>query len=189
MTSSNLHITKHSCRNHSLRSLSAKRGVRQSQQSFRRKELYMSTEDFFKKVDKKIDSIDEAEAAEKKAAAELQVFMKKAIEDFSPTLQYYVDQIKGRGIRCESNSNGHSFSITLYFKDGGKHGLTFSQEYRSRIGTYSFNVYFTNDDGKNHTSTDGSQITQSNWSAEDAESRIQKVIEDFLFYADRHDGY
>lgn len=149
----------------------------------------MNAEDFFTKVDKKMDSIDEAEAAEKTAAAELQAFMKRAIEDFSPTLQSYVDQIKKRGIRCESNCNGHSFSITLYFKDGGKHGLTFSQEYRSSLGAYSFNGHFTNDDGKDYTSTDGSQITQSNWSADDAERRIQKVIEDFLFYADRHGGY
>jgi hypothetical protein len=149
----------------------------------------MSAEDFFKKVDTKMGSIGEAEAAEKKAAAELQSFMKKAIEDFAPTLQSYADKIKERGIRCESNSNGHGFSITLYFKDGGKHGLTFSQEYRSRIGAYSFNGHFTNDDGKNYTSTDGAQITQSNWSVEDTERRVQKVIEDFLFYADRHGGY
>lgn len=149
----------------------------------------MSAEDFFKKVDKKIESIDEAEAAEKTAAKELQAFMKKAIDEFSPTLQSYADRIKARGIRCESNCNGHSFSIILYYKNGGKHGLTFSQEYRSRIGAYSFNGHFTNDNGKNYTSTDGSQITQSNWSTEDAERRVQKLIEDFLFYADRHGGY
>ena len=34
-----------------------------------------------------------------------------------------------------------------------------------------------------------SQISLAMERAEDAERRIQKLIEDFLFYADRHGGY
>jgi hypothetical protein len=148
----------------------------------------MSADDFFKEVDKKIDSINEAKTKDKNSALEVDIFMKKAIQDFMPTLQTYVDKVEERGIKCECRSNELSFSFMLFYKDGGKNGLTFGQDFTLNSGAFIFKGHSTNDDGKNFTSTDGSPISQNNWSLEDAEKRVQRTINDFLFYADRHGG-
>jgi hypothetical protein len=46
----------------------------------------------------------------------------------------------------------------------------------------------TNDDGRTYTSTDGSSYRANNWDNDIFIQKLEKHINDYLFYAERHGG-
>jgi hypothetical protein len=149
----------------------------------------MSIDEFFDSVDIKINKDETEKQNQEKAEKDLREFFEKAVEEFLPTLQEYVERLKQRNIKCESKHATATFSFTMYYKDGGHRGLTFGGDYSATKVRYSFFSDFTNDDGKNYTSTDAMSFTQDNWSEAEARKRVESEIESFLFYADRHGGF
>lgn len=143
--------------------------------------------DFFKNIDKNIEE-------QKKSKSDYSE-MKEKNEDFfelvslrvMPILEQYVEEMKKRNIKFKYSNNKRHISIELKYKNGGHNSLIFNPNLDS--GRIEFNRYFTSDDGKNYHSTDGSSYDESTWSDEFFKTRLEKLIEDFIFYAPRYGGF
>lgn len=147
----------------------------------------MSTNDFFKKMDEKIKSIKAKNESHKINKTKIETFFEKAIQDISTLLEEYEKGLKDRNISCELSIQKTGFSLKMYYPNGDHRSIRFGREIDPKLEFYRFVSSFTNDDGKNYDSTDGVPITEGNWSKELVEKKIQKEIEDFLFYSDRHE--
>lgn len=146
----------------------------------------MKSDDFFTNVDSKLRKISEAEAASKDKAAENREFLQEVIARLAPVGSSYKAKLKERNIHAEVQSYPAGLSFTLRYKDGGHRGLSIGGSLETN--RISITSSFTNDDGRNFTSTNGATYDKSNWKDEVFEEQLQKCIEDFLFYADRHGG-
>lgn len=120
---------------------------------------------------------------------ELETFFEQKIKSITPLLREYDQRIKNRKINCALSIHKLGFSVRMYFKDGCYHELTFDCEKDPKYLFFSFKRIFNSEDGNNCFSTDGVSITSRNWSKKLVSEKIEKEIEDFLFYADRHGGY
>jgi hypothetical protein len=149
----------------------------------------MSIDDFFEKIDQDIESIDAKNKAHVDKMEKLELFLDKAIQDIAPNLRQYEQYLKDKNINYKLSINRLSFSLIMYYKDGGHSGIIFGQERLSRDPYYTFMSTFTNEDGKNYIATNAVPITENNWSIELINNEIQKAIKDFLFYASRHGGF
>jgi len=146
----------------------------------------MSVEDFFSKVDGTLNKAAETKAASQDAAAQNREFLEAVIARLSPLATAYKAKLRERGIHTELDSYPTGINFTMRYNDGGHHGLRIGCTLeRNRIEITSS---FTSDDGKNYTSTDGASYDSTNWNDNIFESKLQKCIEDFLFYAERHGG-
>lgn len=149
----------------------------------------MAIDDFFKKIDNKIESINAKKEADAERKIDLESFLRNSIQDIAPSLKEYEEKLKERGVNCELRISDLGFSLIMKFKDGGHHGIIFGRELRSKYQHYTFTSTFTNDDGKNITGTTAMPVTEKNWSKKLVEENIEKTIDDFFLYSDIHGGY
>lgn len=88
---------------------------------------------------------------------------------------------------CTVQTSETSIAFEMRYRDGGYRKLFISGDLETnRIKIIE---YFTNDDGKNYSSTDGSTYDQKNWQDDIFTRKLESCIKDFIFYADRHSGY
>ena len=73
------------------------------------------------------------------------------------------------------------------YKDGGKHELLLSETERFD-GRYSITTFSTNDNGRTFSSTNGASYSSTTWSNDDFFKALERHINYFLFYANRHGG-
>lgn len=146
----------------------------------------MKSDDFFANVDSKLRKISEAEAASNDRSAENREFLELVVARLAPIVSSYKAKLKERNLHAEVQSYPTGISFTIRYKDGGHHGLSIGGSLETNRITMTSS--FTNDDGRNYTSTNGATYDKSNWKDELFEEQLQKCIQDFLFYADRHGG-
>ena len=146
----------------------------------------MSNDDFFAGVDAQLSKMAAAEATAKDTAAENREFLQEVVIRLAPIVASYEQQLGARNIKVEVRSYPTSISFTMRYKDGGHFGLNISgSRQNNRI---EMSNSFTNDDGRNYTSTSGASYDKSNWNDSLFKDELEKCIKDFLFYADRHGG-
>ena len=148
----------------------------------------MSANDFFAKIDGKLGEIKQKEQQASELADENAIFLEEIVTKLTTKVEEYVNQLNSRNIQVNATITKRSISFTLKFKDGGHHGTRLGQSLRSNNNRIEITNMFTNDDGKNYTSTSGMTYDHTNWKDEFFISAIEKCIEDFLFYAPRHGG-
>lgn len=147
----------------------------------------MNSDEFFANVDVKLSKSAEADAASKNAASENREFLGAVIARLTPITSSYKAKLKERNIQVEVQSYPTGISFTLRYKDGGYRALNIGgrlEDNRIEITTLS-----TNDDGRNYKSSSGASYDKNNWKDSVFEVELQKCINDFLFYADRHGGF
>jgi len=146
----------------------------------------MNNTNFFKKIDQQIESIrDGKKAAEQNSKTNLD-YVAEIILRAKPVAEVYASELKQREISIDLKSSKHSITFSMKYKDGGHHSLTLG----SSLGDNRLEITgnYTNDDGRNYSSTDGKSYDQSNWSDDIYKEKLEKCIEDFIFYAPRHGG-
>ena len=117
--------------------------------------------DFFSTIDNQIDKQQEAKNSKEAEKKNNEEFATKTINRLLPTLDEYVEQLKQRNINVKPFSNERSISLKLVYRDGGHNNLVMSTNFDT--GRLEFRNYFTNDDGKNYESTDGSSYNENIW--------------------------
>lgn len=142
--------------------------------------------DFFDKIDNAISKQKQAEIDHKSAQQENEEFFSQISARLAPTLETYATKLKERGMRVVHSANGRHVWLELKYRDGGHRALSLQTNLDS--GRIEFEEHFTNDDGKNYKSTTGASYDKSSWNDELFVSRLEKMIEDFIFYAPRHGG-
>ena len=143
--------------------------------------------DFFDKLDNAIGKQKQAENDHKAAKQENEEFFSQISARLSPTLEAYATKLKERGMRVVHSANSRHVWLELKYSDGGHRALSLHTNLDS--GRVEFEEFFTNDDGKNYKSTTGASYDPSTWKDEFFASKLEKMIEDFVFYAPRHGGF
>ncbi|AZE30319.1 hypothetical protein C4K05_3613 [Pseudomonas chlororaphis subsp. aureofaciens] len=146
----------------------------------------MSSTDFFKKPDQQIESArDNKIAAEHISKTNLD-YLAEIILRIKPVAEGYASELKQREIMVDLKSSKHSITFSMKYKDGGHHSLTLGSSHSDNRIEITGN--YTNDDGRPYSSTDGKSYDQTNWSDDIYKEKLEKCIEDFIFYASRHGG-
>ncbi|HHO3516519.1 TPA: hypothetical protein ACRRF8_003824, partial [Acinetobacter baumannii] len=104
-----------------------------------------------------------------------------------PILEQYVEEIKKRNIQVKSTSNKRYISVELKYKNGGYSSLLLSTNLES--GRIEFQKNYTGDNGERFVSVDGSSYDERTWKDDIFKTKIEKLIEDFVFYAPRYGGF
>ena len=78
----------------------------------------MDTDDFFAKVDAKLQKQSQADTAVSKTAVKNREFLEKVIARLGPIVTSYQAKLKERGIDAEVNNDEAGMSITLHYKEG-----------------------------------------------------------------------
>lgn len=144
----------------------------------------MNRDNFFKQMEAKAAAI--AQKKEQEIAKKQQVVanLKEALPLAERIAKEYSSKLDSLGIANEVSVTEYFFSFKVFFNDGGHHGVQLFED----KGYMKLQSTFTNDDGKNFTATDGSHFTSIPWSEKAFEDFLQKEIDSFFFYADRHGG-
>lgn len=146
----------------------------------------MDDDEFFGSVDAKLGAKKkEHDAREDKRTQNLE-FAKQAAADAQPIAERYVEKLRERGITAKVERSELGLSFKLRYADSGIWNLTLSPNVDT--GKLEFHGEYTNDDGRRFGSWDAMSYDENTWSAETFTKKLQKHIEDYVFYADRHRG-
>lgn len=148
----------------------------------------MSMNDFFSKVDQKIDKIKQQHQQSETEANENLEFLEEIVAELTNKVEAYVNQIRNRGITVDFHASKSGILFNLKYKDGGHFGTRLGRSKYANNNRIEITGSFTNDDGKNYTSTSGTTYDRQTWKDEYFISSIEKCIDDYLFYAPRHGG-
>ena len=150
-------------------------------------EIFMNKKDFFDEVDSAIDDNKAKQDNQRKKDKALSVFFSDEIKSITPMLKNYESTLNEKGMKCDLKLGEGSFSFTIKHNNGNNHTLSFSLDNQDEFRSYNFYTYFRDEkNGSPMKSTDAKPYNKENWSHEMVEERIQKHIEDFMFYQKRH---
>ena len=132
---------------------------------------------FFKGVDEKIGRQKQEQIEEKETLAQERERLSEIIESLVPEVETYKNGLLERGIHAEISTSARHISFNMKYKDGGKHELLLSETERFD-GRYSITTFSTN----------GASYSSTTWSNDDFFKALERHINYFLFYANRHGG-
>lgn len=141
----------------------------------------MNTDDFFAKVDAKLRK--ETDAASLKTASKDREFLEQIIARLMPLVASYEAKLKERDIDTEVDSRPASISITLRYKDGNHDDLSIGSVPKSSLIELKTTLI-----EKGQWFTSSKTYNYSKWQDSFFEARLQRLIENFLLYADKHGG-
>jgi hypothetical protein len=145
------------------------------------------SDDFFGELDKKIGGLnakEQAKAAQKAAEA---AFSEKAIADMHPVAQQYVEKLRERGITARVSGSESGLTFEMRWADSADHGLTVYPDLETgRLKIVRNSTDHT--DGKRFRSSDGLTHGEADWEPSKFEGALKSVINDYMFYADKHGG-
>lgn len=147
----------------------------------------MADNSFFKSIDEKIGRQKQEQIEEKEMLTQERELLSDIIESLVPEIETYKNGLLERGIHAEISSSSRHLSFNMKYKDGGKHELLLSETERFD-GRYSITTFSTNDDGRAFSSTNGASYSSTTWSNDYFIQALERHINDFLFYANRHGG-
>lgn len=143
--------------------------------------------DFFSKIDNQINQQKDTKNSHELKKKNNEEFALQVITRLLPILEEYIEKLKQRNINVKSSSNSRSISLKLSYRNGGYNSLVMNSSFDT--GRIEFRNFFTNDDGKNYESTDGSSYDENTWKDDIFKNEIEKLIEDFITYSPRHGGF
>jgi hypothetical protein len=141
----------------------------------------VNTDDFFAKVDAKLRKETEADAASLKTASQDREFLEQVIARLMPLVAYYEAKLRERDIDTEVDSRPASISITLRYKDGNHDDLSIGGVPKSSLIELKTTLI-----EKGQWFTSSKTYNYSKWQDSFFEAKLQRLIENFLLYADKH---
>lgn len=147
----------------------------------------MADNSFFKSVDEKIGKQKQEQIKEKETLTQERELLSDIIESLVPEVETYKNGLLERGIHAEISSSSRYLSFNMKYKDGGKHNILLSETERFD-GRYAIMTFSTSDDGRTFSSTNGASYSSTTWSNDNFIQALERHINNFLFYANRHGG-
>jgi hypothetical protein len=143
----------------------------------------VSNDDFFAKVDTKLRKETATDAASLETASKNREFVKQVIDRLTPVAASYETKLKERGINTKVDSSATGITVTLRYQDGCRNELYVGGLPKSQL--IELNTSFIED---NQTYAATKSYDHSKWQDGFFEAKLQRLIDDFLFYADKHGG-
>ena len=141
----------------------------------------MNHNDFFAKVDASLRK--ETDAAALESAAKGLEFVKQVIARLTPVAASYEAQLKKRKINAKADYSPTGITFTLRYKDGDENELYVGGVTGSDL--IELNTSYTESDNKYAATRSYNSIK---WSDDFFEIRLQRLIDDFVRYEDKHSG-
>lgn len=148
----------------------------------------MGINDILNKIDSKKEENAEAEIQNKQMQSDNEFFLRELVINLAPMVKEYEEKLSEKGIKVKADIGLQYISFKLKFNDGGHWDLLLAPTLDSN-GRFSFTKSYTNDDGRPYTSSNGSTYGEANWQDEIFFEALDKHIEDFIYYSDRHGGF
>lgn len=144
------------------------------------------SEEFFSKIGNMIaqQAVQRSNAANQ--SQHVRTFQGDVIKRVASIAKRYVAGLEQQGVRAEFEQNALGLSFTMRWEDGGHWTLILGPSHDAN--GLQFYEDFTSDDGRNSRTTDASSFTSATWKDDLFEQRLQKAVERYVFYADRHGG-
>ena len=143
----------------------------------------MNHDDFFTKVDAKLRKETATDAASLETVSKGREFVKQVIARLIPVAASYEAKLKERGLDTKVDSSPTGITVTLRYKDGCRSELHVGGIPNS--GLIELNTSYIED---NQTYDATKSYNSSKWQDGFFEDRLQRLIENFLLYADKHGG-
>jgi hypothetical protein len=140
-------------------------------------------DDFFAKVDAGLHKETETDAASRETASKDREFVKQVITKLIPIAASYEAKLKERGIDAKVDSSATGITVTLRYKDGCRSELYVGGLPKSHL--IELNTSYIED---NQTYSATKNYNSSRWQDGFFEDRLQRLVENFLLYADKHGG-
>lgn len=144
--------------------------------------------DFFADIDKTI-TVKRAQEDDSKAhlSKEYDGFTEIA-ERLGVVVNEYATELRKRNVKAVPSVGHAAVSLELKYRSGDS--TTLMLVINPQTGRFSFETHYPSEGrGARYKSLDGSSFDTSTW--EDAEfiKRLEAFIQNFFFYADRHQGF
>ena len=143
----------------------------------------MNNNSFFAKVDASLRKESATDTAPQESAAKGREFAKQVITRLVPVAISYDAKLKERGIDTKMDSSATGITITLRYKDGCRNELYVGGIPKSHL--IELNTSYIEE---NQTYAATKSYNSSKWQDGFFEDRLQRLIENFLLYADKHGG-
>jgi len=143
----------------------------------------VNTDDFFVKVDAKLRKETGIDTDSLKTASTDREFLEQIIARLMPLVASYEAKLKERDIETEVDSRPASLSITLRYKDGNHDDLSIGGVPKSSLIELKTTLI-----EKGQWFTSSKTYNYSKWQDSFFETRLQKLIENFLLHAVKHGG-
>lgn len=144
-------------------------------------------DDFFGGLDKKISDLDAKQQARAEQKAADTAFSERAIAEMHPVARDYVEKLRERGITARVSGNERGLTFEMRWADNADHGLSVYPDLETgRLKIIRNSTDHTDD--KRFRSTDGRLYGEADWKPSMFESALKSVINDYMFYADKHGG-
>lgn len=143
----------------------------------------MNRDDFFNKVDTKLSKENTADAASQETAEKDREFIKRVVAKLKPIAVSYHAKLKERGLNAGLDSSATGITITLRYQDGCRDELYVGGVPNS--GLLELNTSYIEN---NQTYASTKSYNSDRWQDDFYEDRLQRLIENFLLYAEKHGG-
>ena len=141
----------------------------------------MNADEFFAKVDARLHRETGADA--RKTASGNREFLEQVIARLTPLAASYQARLRERGINIEVDGRPASISVTLQYKDGNHDELHIGGVPKSSLIEMRASLI---EDGQRYTTT--KTYDHDKWQDSIFEARMQRLIDGFLLYVDKHGG-
>ena len=143
----------------------------------------MNKDDFFNQVDTRLRKETKADAAALETTAKDREFVKQVVARLAPVAASYEKKLRERGINTKVDKSVTGVTVTLTYKDGCRNELYIGGLPNS--GLIELNTSYIED---NQTYAATKSYNSDRWQEGFYEDRLQKLIENFLLYAEKHGG-
>jgi hypothetical protein len=145
------------------------------------------SDDFFAKIDSELNKQKAQKDASDTPAAQNQAFFKSILPRITAIADSYAAKCKERGIFATVSANDRVISFTLRYKSGEQRELVAYPDPTAN-NRMTFEEHYPSEKGKRYKSLPSEWYDESNWSDDIFSAKIEKTIQDFVYYADRQGG-
>lgn len=145
------------------------------------------SDDFFGELDKKLGDLDSKQQARSDQKDADTAFSEREIASMHPVAREYADKLGERGITARVSGSERGLTFEMRWADNADHGLSVYPDLETgRLKIIRNSTDHT--DHKRFRSSDGRTYGEADWKPSMFESALKSVINDYLFYADKHGG-
>ena len=148
----------------------------------------MSLDDFFLRVDEKLETAKKNETLLKASIDKNLKTLKEAVTRVGPLAENYAARLQERGLKADIQKSDESITLSLTYRNVSYQTITLGGS--SRENLIGITVKHVDNNGEIAISLDDSRSYDSeNWEDGIYEKQLRKFIEDFISYAESHGGF
>lgn len=144
------------------------------------------TDNFFNRIDTELQKQGQDEEQKATRVADAEALARDAISEATAVLKPYRDKLATRAISTNLEGGSTTLRLKMVYGNGDIHDLYFGLD--RDAAALHFVSYHVDENGSRYSATDAARIRRDQWTIGEFTRRLEKHIEDYIFYAKRHGG-